>query len=201
MGGNEVPCRGRLDMDYYDERTWTWPVWPLMPGVREVNRAVKLGTFKIEFVCGGEHHDFLTICKVAVPTSAAKYMAKVFPTDYYMVRVSKTQWIRYTPTHFGLHQYYLKQIIDCSGRTVEPHWHQFNSDGWDKPEFQRDVFGRGGDTRRYVQSVAGTQYVRANMAAPHCLKRTGSCSWFKSCSQSSHSLSQEGVCFCGGKDQ
>merc|ERR1712178_200690 len=190
----EVPCRGRLNMDYFDERTWTWPASPLIPA--SLLSAPKLGAFKIEFVCGGEDPEFLTICKVAVPSSAAKYMAKVFPTDYYMVRVSKTQWIRYTPTPVGLHQYYLKQIVDCSGHKVEPYWHQFNSGGWDKPEFQPDVFGQGGDTRRYVERVASSQYVRVNVAAPSCLKKVGTCSWIKWCSKSSNSLCQDGVCLC-----
>merc|ERR1712048_1512616 len=143
----------------------------------------------------------LTICKVAVPSAAAKYISKVFPTDYYMVRVSKTQWIRYTPHPFGVHQYYLKQIVDCSGNNVEPHWHQFNSDGQDKPEFQPDVFGQGGDTRRHVESVASTLYVRVNMVAPQCPKRVGSCNFFRSCGQSSNAICHEGVCLCGAKGQ
>lgn len=186
-------------MDYFDERTWSWPVSLLAP--ESVIGKPKLGAFRIEFVCGGEDPDFLTICKVAVPSSASKYISKVFPTDYYMVRVSKTQWIRYTPTPAKVHQYYLKQIADCSGRRVEPYWHQFNSNGKDTPEFQPDVFGQGGDTRGHVDSVASTLYVRVNMAAPQCPKRVGSCRFFKSCGESSDAICQEGVCFCGAKGQ
>jgi hypothetical protein len=197
--GNEVPCKGRLNMDYYDERTWAWP-WIF--GNREFVRAVPLGAFMVEFVCGGPggRDDMLTICKVAVPSAGAKYMAKVFPTDYYMVRVSKSQWIRYTPTHFGIHQYYLKQITDCSGQPVEPFWKEFNSGGWAKPEFQKDVYGHGGDTRWWVKSVPKTLYVRVNLADSHCPKKTGSCHMLE-CRKSENAICQEGECFCGQKGE
>merc|ERR1712178_455769 len=58
---NEVPCRGRLNMDYFDERTWAWPKSILSPEF--VIGGPKLGAFRIEFVCGGEDPEFLTICK------------------------------------------------------------------------------------------------------------------------------------------
>jgi len=147
MKGNEVPCRGRLDFRIGAGGTWSYThAW--MPG-----------SMFVQFVCGGETEGFLEVCKIGAVIRPGG-LGLPGPS-YWMVRSNTNLWIRYSYADIAGHtfQYYLKQILDCSGQPVDKYFHNFNSHGADKPVKEADVFGNGGDERDHVSDPGDSFWV------------------------------------------
>lgn len=181
--GDTVPCKGRLEFGYWDDRTWAFA--GNVAGKAAADGMAQ-GSINVELVCGGRDDDpyNLTICKTQMPVQwaatrkALKLVSDyVFTLDYQQQRVNNDMWVRYTPFPLKLfaHQYFLKRIIDCNGDPVQPYFDQFNSGGkavddfggggmfsaWGKKKkVVKDVFGGELNSRSSVATVGSKLMVR-----------------------------------------
>jgi len=174
--GDTVPCQGRMIVPFWEDRIWAMPDTHVGGTYEKVGTA---GNSNMEFVCGGNDPNDLTICKVGASTGTEQRemlkrmfndvkdvgaQAFNFLARFSMVKVNSDYWIRYSLD--GVYPYHLKRITDCAGAKVEPHWSQFMSQGTAKPIFQKDIYGHGGDTRDHVAKVPELLFVRWNKAPP-----------------------------------